>query len=72
METKEYNEAEAKAYILNCFREQGDFAEITDEKTLGEIVGALKRRAPALLIVDDLDQMTSGERGKVLVVPSGF
>ena len=44
METKEYNEQEAKAYILNCFREQGDFAEITDEKTLDEMVeeGALK------------------------------
>ena len=36
METKEYNEQEAKAYILDCFREQGDFSEIVDEKTLGE------------------------------------
>ncbi|MCE5188005.1 MAG: hypothetical protein LLF75_02300 [Eubacteriales bacterium] len=40
METKEYNEAEAKAYILGCFREQGDFAEIVDEKTLDEMVSA--------------------------------
>ena len=40
METKEYNEQEAKAYILNCFREQGDFAEITDDKTLDAMVTA--------------------------------
>ena len=41
METKEYNEVEAKAYILGCFTEQGDFAEIVDEKTLGEMVDAV-------------------------------
>ncbi len=41
METKEYSEVEAKAYILNCFREQGDFSEIVDEKTLDEMVSAV-------------------------------
>ncbi len=41
MESKEYNEVEAKQYILNCFREQGDFSEITDEKTLDEMVSAV-------------------------------
>ena len=48
METKEYNEQDAKAYILNCFREQGDFAEITDEKTLGEMVAAVMAHDAAL------------------------
>jgi hypothetical protein len=41
MEEKEYNEAEAKAFILGCFREQGDFGEIVDEKTLDEMVSAV-------------------------------
>ena len=41
METKEYSEVEAKAYILNCFREQGDFSEIVDEQKLGEMVDAV-------------------------------
>ena len=41
METKEYDAAEAKAYILGCFAEQGDFAEIVDEKMLGEMVDAV-------------------------------
>ena len=41
MEIKEYNETEAKAYILGCFREQGDFSEIVDEKTLDEMVSAV-------------------------------
>lgn len=41
METKEYSEAEAKAFILEGFRKQGDFAQIMDEKTLGEMVDAV-------------------------------
>ena len=41
METKEYNAAEARAYILGCFAEQGDFAEIVDDKTLGEMLDAV-------------------------------
>lgn len=41
METKEYDAAEAKAYILGCFTEQGDFAEIVDDKMLGEMVDAV-------------------------------
>lgn len=38
METKEYSEAEARAYILDSFRKQGDFAQIMDETTLEEMV----------------------------------
>lgn len=41
METREYNEAEAKQYILESFRKQGDFTEIADEKTLEQMVGAV-------------------------------
>ncbi len=41
METKEYSAAEARAYILGCFAEQGDFAEIVDDKTLGEMLDAV-------------------------------
>ena len=41
MEAKEYSAAEAKAYILGCFTEQGDFAEIVDDKMLGEMVDAV-------------------------------
>jgi len=41
METKEYSAVEARAFILSYFQEQGDFAEIVDEKTLGEMVDAV-------------------------------
>ncbi len=41
METKEYDAAEAKAYILEAFRKQGDFLEIVDETTLAEMVAAV-------------------------------
>jgi len=41
METKEYDEALAKAYILDCFQKQGDFPEIADEKKLEEMVSAV-------------------------------
>jgi len=41
METKEYDEAQAKAYILECFQEQGDFSEIADAKTMDEMVSAV-------------------------------
>ena len=38
---KEYDKAEARAYILDCFEKQGDFKEIVDDKTLGEMVDAV-------------------------------
>lgn len=41
METKEYDEALAKAYILDCFQKQGDFSEIVEEKKLDEMVTAV-------------------------------
>ena len=41
METKEYSEADARAYILESFRKQGDFAQIMDEETLEEMVDAV-------------------------------
>jgi len=41
METKEYSASEARAYILGCFAEQGDFSEIVDEQKLGEMVDAV-------------------------------
>ena len=56
METKEYNEQDAKAYILNCFREQGDFAEITDEKTLGEMVAAVMAHDAAFMKASGADE----------------
>jgi hypothetical protein len=56
METKEYNEAEAKAYILNCFREQGDFAAITDEKTLDEMVNAVMAHDAAFMKSSGADE----------------
>ena len=43
METKEYDEAQAKAYILDCFQKQGDFSEIADEKKLDEMVSAVMK-----------------------------
>lgn len=56
METKEYNEAEAKQYILNCFREQGDFAEITDEKTLDAMVSAVMAHDAAYMKTSGADE----------------
>ncbi|MEZ4508602.1 MAG: hypothetical protein R2881_02780 [Eubacteriales bacterium] len=56
METKEYDEAEAKAYILDCFRQQGDFAEITDEKTLDEMVGAVMAHDAAYMKESGADE----------------
>ena len=41
METKEYSAADARAYILGCFAEQRDFAEIMDEQKLGEMLDAV-------------------------------
>ncbi len=43
METKEYDEAQAKAYILDCFQKQGDFSEIADEKKLDEMISAVMK-----------------------------
>ncbi len=43
METKEYDEALAKAYILDCFQKQGDFSEIVDEKKLDEMISAVMK-----------------------------
>ncbi len=56
METKEYNEAEAKAYILGCFKEQGDFAEIVDEKTLTEMVDAVMAHDAAFMKQSGADE----------------
>ena len=56
METKEYSEVEAKAYILNCFREQGDFAEITDEKTLDAMVTAVMAHDAAFMKTSGADE----------------
>jgi hypothetical protein len=41
METKEYSVADARAYILDGFRKQGDFVQIMDEKALEEMVDAV-------------------------------
>jgi hypothetical protein len=49
METKEYDQAEAKRYILENFRKQGDFAEIMDEKTLEKMVGAVMAHDAAFM-----------------------
>ena len=56
METKEYNEQEAKQYILNCFLEQGDFSEITDEKTLTEMVSAVMAHDAAFMKQSGADE----------------
>lgn len=56
MEVKEYNEVEAKQYILNCFREQGDFAEITDEKTLDAMVSAVMAHDAAYMKQSGADE----------------
>lgn len=56
METKEYNEAEAKAYILNCFREQGDFAEIMDDATLDKMVSAVMAHDAAFMKTSGADE----------------
>ena len=40
-EQKEYSAADARAYILDCFQKQGDFPEVVDEKTLGEMLDAV-------------------------------
>jgi len=48
-EQKEYSAADARAYILGCFHEQGDFLEIVDEKTLGELVDAVMARDTAFM-----------------------
>ena len=56
METREYNEAEARAYILGCFQEQGDFAEIVDEKTLSGIVDAVMALDAAFMKESGVDE----------------
>lgn len=40
-EQKEYDKAEAKAYIQDCFEKQGDFREVTDAKTFGSMLDAV-------------------------------
>ena len=59
METREYDEAEAKQYILECFRKQGDFAEITDEKTLEQMVSAVMAYDAAFM------KQTGADEGEV-------
>lgn len=56
METKEYSAAKAKAYILGCFAEQGDFAEIVDEKTLEEMTDAVMALDAAFMKETGADQ----------------
>ncbi|NLI53490.1 MAG: hypothetical protein GX417_04115 [Clostridiales bacterium] len=59
METKEYSEAEAKAYILGCFREQGDFAEVADDAQLEKMVSAVMAHDAAFM------KQTGADEGEV-------
>ncbi len=56
METREYDETEAKRYILDSFRKQGDFAEIADEKTLEQMVGAVMAHDAAFMKETGVDE----------------
>jgi hypothetical protein len=40
-EQKEYDKAEAKEYILDCFEKQGDFRDVTDVKTFESMLDAV-------------------------------